>query len=440
LNTPGGNTISAAEHTVGLLLALVRRIPWADQSMHTGAWDRQKFQGVELSGKTLGVVGVGRIGAHVANVARAFGMGVVGHDPFLSEARAHELQIQLVPLDDLLKRADVVTLHLPLTDETRNLIDRRRLALMKKTAVLINAARGGLVDEAALLEALQAERLAGVALDVFEAEPLPADSPLRKADRVILTPHLAASTAEAQERVGLEICRLVRDALVKGDISGAVNVPGVSGAALSRLRPVLSLARCLGRLAAAVSPGRIRAIDVQYGGPDDAAPRPVQISALEGVLEAMGVGPVTLVNAVVLAEGRGIVVGRRVGGPGPRGEVTVGVTVKADGQEATVMGAMLGDRFARIVRIGDFVVDMPAEGSVLLLRNRVEPEVMGRVGKVLGEAGLHIGCYQQARPPAGGAEGFAAVALDRTPAAAVVERLGKVPGVLDVRVATLDGA
>jgi D-3-phosphoglycerate dehydrogenase len=440
LNTPGGNTISAAEHTVGLLLALVRRIPWADQSMRAGAWDRQKFQGVELSGKTLGVVGLGRIGAHVANIARAFGMNIVAHDPFLPEARAHELQVQLVPLDDLLKRADVVTLHLPLTDETRNLIDRRRLGLMKKSAVLINAARGGLVDEAALIEALKAERLAGAALDVFQTEPLPADSPLRATDRMILTPHLAASTVEAQERVGQEICRLVRDALVKGDLSGAVNVPGISGAALTRLRPVLALARRLGRLAAAVTPGRIQGIEVQYGGSDDAAPRPVQISALEGLLGAMGVGPVTLVNAVALAEGRGIVVGRRVAGPGPRGEVTVGVTVRSDGRETTVVGAMVGERFARVVRIGDFTVDMPADGSVVLLRNRDEPEVMGRVGTVLGEAGLHIGCYQQARSPAATTEAFAAVAVDRAPPAAVVERLGKVAGVLDVRVATLDDA
>ena len=440
LNTPGGNTISAAEHTVGLLLALVRRIPWADQSMRTGAWDRPKFQGVELSGKTLGVVGLGRIGAHVATVGRAFGMVVIAHDPFLPEARAHELQVQLLPLDDLLKRADVVTLHLPLTDDTKNLIDGRRLGLMKKTAVLINAARGGLVDEAALVQALHAERLGGAALDVFETEPLPADSPLRQVERMILTPHLAASTAEAQERVGLEICRLVRDALVKGDLSGAVNVPGISGAALTRLRPLLALARRLGRLAAAVSPGRVHGIDVQYGGPDDAAPKPVMLSVLEGMLGAMGVGPVTLVNAAVLAEGRGIVVGWRVGGQGPRGEATVGVTVKTDGREATVIGAMVGDRFARVVRIGDFTVDIPADGSLVLLRNRDEPGIMGRVGTVLGEAGLHIGSYQQARSPSANAEAFAAVLVDRTPSAAVVERLGKVAGVLDVRVAVLDDA
>ncbi|MBI3983123.1 MAG: phosphoglycerate dehydrogenase [Gemmatimonadetes bacterium] len=440
LNTPGGNTISAAEHTVGLLLALVRRIPWADQSMRAGAWDRPKFQGVELSGKTLGVVGLGRIGAHVATIARAFGMLVVAHDPFLTEARALELQVQLLPLDDVLKRADVVTLHLPLTDETLNLIDRRRLGLMKKTGVLINAARGGLVDEVALAEALKAEKLGGAAIDVFETEPLPADSPLRQADRVILTPHLAAATAEAQERVGLEICRLVRDALLKGDLSGAVNVPGIPGAALARLRPLLSLSRRLGRLAAAISPGRVREIDVQYGGPDDAAPKPVMLAALEGVLGAMGVGPVTLVNAMALAEGRGITVGRRVGSPALRFEATVGVTVRADGNETTVVGAMVGDRFARVIRIDEYPVDIPADGSIVLLRNRDEPGVMGRVGTVLGDAGVHIGSYQQARPAPGNGEAFAAVAVDHTPPQAVVDRLRHLPGVLEVRVAVLDDA
>jgi D-3-phosphoglycerate dehydrogenase len=439
LNTPGGNTISAAEHTVGLLLALVRRIPWADQSMRAGAWDRQKFQGVELSGKTLGVVGLGRIGAHVATIARSFGMLVVAHDPFLPEARAHELQVRLLPLDDLLKRADVVTLHLPLTDETRHLIDRRRLGLMKKSAVLINAARGGLVDEAALLGALEAEQLAGAAIDVFDTEPLPAESPLRGADRVILTPHLGAATVEAQERVGHEICRLVRDALLKGDLSGAVNVPGIPGAALARLRPLLTLARRLGRLAAAICPGRVREIDVQYSGPDDAAPKPVTLAAVEGVLGAMGVGPVTLVNAMALAEGRGIKVGRRIGGPTPRLEATVRVSVVAEGGgDAMVVGTVVGDRFARVIQIGEFGVDIPADGSVVLLKNRDEPGVMGRVGTVLGDAGVHIGSYQQARPATGNGEAFAAIAVDRAPTPAVVERLWAVSGVLDVRVAVLE--
>ncbi len=261
-NAPGGNTVSAAEHTLGLLLALERKIPWADASMRRGEWDRTRFLGTELRGKVLGIVGLGRIGAHLAKLAQAIGMKVLAYDPYLTEARAQELRVELLPLDDLLPQVNVVTLHLPLTKETRNLIDRRRLSLMKPNAVLLNCARGGLVDEAALLEALEQGKLAGAAIDVFETEPLPADSPLRKAERVILTPHLAASTAEAQELVSLEICRIVRDALVTGSLNGAVNLPGVSGAMLTRLQPLLELARRLGRFVAGLSQGRVERIEV----------------------------------------------------------------------------------------------------------------------------------------------------------------------------------
>jgi D-3-phosphoglycerate dehydrogenase len=223
-NAPGGNTVSAAEHTLGLLLALARKIPWADASMRRGEWDRGRFQGTELSGKTLGIVGLGRIGSHIATIARALGMEIIAHDPFLPAGRAQQLGIELLPLDDLLTHADVVTLHIPLTRETKALLDRRRLTLMKPTALLLNTARGGLVDETALLEALEQGKLAGAAVDVYGTEPLPADSPLRKAERLIVTPHLAASTVEAQHKVGLEICRVVQHALVTGDRTGAVNL------------------------------------------------------------------------------------------------------------------------------------------------------------------------------------------------------------------------
>ena len=223
-NAPGGNTVSAAEHTLGLLLALARNVPWADASMRRGEWDRSRFQGTELNGKTLGIVGLGRIGSHIAMIARAIGMEIIAHDPFLPAGRAKELGIAVLPLDDLLTRADVVTLHIPLSRDTKSLIDRRRLGLMKPTAFLVNTARGGLVDETALLEALEQKQLAGAALDVYPTEPLPADSPLRKAERLILTPHLAASTVEAQHKGGLEICRVVQNALLTGDNTGAVNL------------------------------------------------------------------------------------------------------------------------------------------------------------------------------------------------------------------------
>src|SRR5947209_12771849 len=328
MNTPGANTVSAGEHAMGLLLALVRRIPDAAAAMRRGEWERKRFEGTELRGKTMGVVGLGRIGGHVAQLARAFGMQVVGHDPYLLPERAGELHVRLLPLEQLLRTADVVTLHVALTDQTHHLIDAQRLKLMKPTAVLINTARGELVDEAALAEAIKEKRIGGAAIDVFAVEPLPPDAPLRALDRVILTPHLAASTAEAQERVSVEICGAVRDALLAGDLSFALNVPGISGDLLRRLGPLLDLSRRLGRLALALVDGPVTAVEVDYGGRDEAAPRPVLMAAVEGLLSAMNVEPVSLVNALLIAEERGIRHARKTGAPEPGFETTVGVSLE----------------------------------------------------------------------------------------------------------------
>jgi len=436
LNAPGANTISAAEHTLALLFALVRRVPWAAQSMREGAWDRRSFAGIELRGKTLGVVGLGRIGAHVARVARALGMHVVAHDPYLPAKRAEDLGVGLQPLDDVLAAADVVTLHLPLTDATRHLLDRDRLARMKRGAVLVNAARGELVDEAALVAAVKSGHLGGAAVDVFAEEPLPADSPLRGVDRLLLTPHLAASTQEAQERTALEICQAVLDALDRGDIGGAVNVTGVSSEAMRRLGPLQDLARCVGRLAALLAAGRVSEVEVEYGGPDEQAPRVAKLAAVEGLLTAMGVGPVSVVNAQSLAEERGMRLSRRKTAPVPGYETTVAVALRGAGTETAVAGAIVGDR-GRIVRIDGFAVDVPAEGQLIVLRNRDVPGVIGRVGSILGEAGTNIGVYHQSRRPEDGMA-LAAIAVDQRPSAEVVARLAGLADVTDVRVVVLD--
>jgi D-3-phosphoglycerate dehydrogenase len=436
VNAPGANTVSAAEHTVALLLALVRRIPWAAQSMRAGAWDRKTFAGVELRGKTLGVIGLGRIGAHVARIARAMGMTVVAHDPYLPEARAQDLGATLRTLDEVLGSADAVTLHLPLVDATRHLLNTERIGRMKRGALLVNAARGELVDEDALLAAVTAGALGGAALDVYATEPLPADSPLRACDRLLLTPHLAASTREAQDRAALDVCQAVLDALLGGDVSAAVNVTGISGDAARRLRPLLDLARRVGRLAALLAPDRVRAVEVEYGGADDAAPRPVKLAAVEGLLAAMGVGPVSMVNAQQLAEERGMRLSRRMAPPVEGYETTVGVTVRGAATEMRIAGALVGDR-GRIVTIDGFAVDVPAEGCLLVVRNRDVPGVIGRVGSVLGAAGVNIGVYHQSRRPDDGLA-LAAIAVDQPPAPNVVAQLGDLPDVDDVRVATLD--
>lgn len=435
MNAPGANTVSAAEHALGLLLALVRRIPWASEAMRRGEWDRKRFEGTELRGKTMGVVGLGRIGGHVAQLARAFGMHVLGHDPYLAPERAAELQVKLVALDELLRTADVVTLHVALTEQTRHLINAGRLTLMKRSAVLINTARGELVDERALAEAIGAGRIAGAAIDVFAVEPLPADSPLRTLDRVILTPHLAASTAEAQERVATEICTAVRDALLDGDLSTAINVPGISGDVLRRLGPLLDLARRLGRLALALVEGPVTGVEVDYGGKDEAAPRPVMMAAVEGLLAAMNVEPVSLVNALLIAEERGLQLARKAGTPEPGFETTVGVTLQTPAGRTRVAGALVGDSHGRVVRIDEYHVDVAPEGWMLVIRNRDVPGVIGRVGTALGEARINIGSYHQARRSVPGTEALAAITVDQPLTNGVLEELRRVPDILEVRLA-----
>jgi D-3-phosphoglycerate dehydrogenase len=390
----------------------------------------------------MGVIGLGRIGAHVAQLARAFGMQVVGHDPYLPPERATELHVRLLPIEQLLRAADVVTLHVALTDQTHHLIDANRLKLMKPNAVLINTARGELVDEAALAEAVKEKRIGGAAVDVFAVEPLPADSPLRGVDRVILTPHLAASTAEAQERVATEVCLAVRDALVAGDLSMALNVPGMGGDLLRRLTPLLDLARRLGRLALALADGGgpVKAVEVAYGGKEEGAQRPVLVAALEGLLTAMNAGPVSLVNAQVLAEEKGIQLGTRTGAPETGFETSIGVKVDTARGRVRVTGALIGDSHGRVIRIDDFHVDVVPDGWMLVIKNRDVPGVIGRVGSALGSAGINIASYHQARrapqPGSNGpGEALAAINVDQALTNGVLDKLQGLPDVVEVRLA-----
>jgi D-3-phosphoglycerate dehydrogenase len=433
MNAPGANTVSAAEHAMGLLLALVRHIPWAADSMRRGEWDRKRYEGTELRGKTLGIVGLGRIGGHVAAIARAFGMVVVGHDPYLSPERAAELQVKTLPLDQLLSTADVVTLHVALTDQTRHLINQQRLALMKPTAILVNTARGELVDEAALGAAITEKRIAGAAVDVFAQEPLAADSPLRQLDRVILTPHLAASTAEAQDRVSQEICAAVRDALIDGDLSTAVNVPGIGADVLRRAAPLLDLARRLGRLALALADAPVTGVEIAYGGKDEAVARPALIAALEGLLSGMGESAVSLVNAPLLAEERGIRLTRRTSAAEPGYETSLEVAVETARGRTRVAGAIAGTMHGRVIRIDDYNVDIMPAGWVLVIRNRDVPGVIGRVGTILGEAGVNVASWHQGRTASGG-EALAAIAVDQSVANGVRTHIEQLPDILQVRI------
>ncbi|HEX5725838.1 MAG TPA: phosphoglycerate dehydrogenase [Longimicrobiaceae bacterium] len=433
INAPGGNTVSVAELLFGVLISLVRHVHLASRSMADGKWDRSRLGGKELRGRTLSIVGLGRIGGEVARRARAFGMGVVAYDPYVSAARFEELGVDRAErLAEALERADVLTVHVPLTAETKGMIGAPELARLGRHAYLLNLARGGIVDESALSDALAAGRLAGAGVDVYAVEPLPAESPLRTLPNVVLTPHLGASTSDAQRSVALEACAAVRDALVTGDLSAAVNATGVGGSG-AELRPLLGLADRLGRLGRALIPGGLSALEVRYSGPRGEAPRPLLLSALQGALrEVVERRAINLVNAQHIAAERGIeTASTHVDGRGELGE-EIELRLEGGDRSIRVVGALLGEMHGRIIRIGAFRVDVAPRGVLLVLRNRDVPGVIGRVGTLLGEAGVNIAEYHQARLQIGG-EALAAVSVDGQIPHEVMERLAALPEILDVR-------
>lgn len=438
MNAPAGNTVSAAELTMALILAMVRRVAAADASVRAGQWARSKFNGVELRGRTLGLVGAGRIGGEVAKRCRAFGMDVVAFDPYLTDERAAELQAERVELDEVLARGDIISLHVPLTDATSGMFGRETLLRFKKGAFLVNVARGGVVDEAALAAALDSGHLAGAALDVFANEPLEEGSPLRSAPNLILTPHLGASTSEAQELVASEIAEAVRAALAEGDLSRALNAPAIGGEVLRALAPLLELGRALGHLGTALAPGGVEGVEVRYAGDSDEALKPLTSYVLMGLLEeVLGKDQVNFVSAAHLAAQRNIAVART--------ELTrrsdfaeyVEVSLKGESGELRLAGALLGDAHPRIVRIEDYRVDIVPAGALIVLKNHDVPGVIGRVGTILGDHGINIAEYHQARLSKGG-EALAAIAVDGAVDAGVREALLELPEVSSAVVVGLD--
>ncbi len=432
MNAPAGNTVSAAELACALLLSLIRKVPAADRSMREGKWDRSSFSGTELYRKTLGLIGAGRIGGEVARRARAFGMRVLAYDPYLSAEAARGMGVELTALDTVLRESDAISLHVPLTENTRGILGEAQLALLKPSCVIVNAARGGLVDETALIARLKDGRLAGAAFDVFDQEPLPADHPLRALPNVVLTPHLGASTEEAQLNVAIEIAEAVKAALLEGDFAGAVNAPLVGGERLKRLKPLLDLATRLGRLAAALADGPISAAEVRYAGDGDDLLRPITAGAVIGLLEgAIGAPAVNVVNALHLARQRGIQVERtRADAPGDYPTV-IELRILAGATTTRVAGALLGEGHLRLVRIDDFLVDLQPRGLLVVLRNRDVPGVIGRVGTLLGNAGINIAGYHQARVTAGG-EALAAISVDARLPAGVLASLRALPEIRSV--------
>jgi D-3-phosphoglycerate dehydrogenase len=402
VNAPTSNIVSAAELAVGLLLAAARHIPAADASLKAGQWKRSKFSGVELYEKSVGVVGLGRIGVLVAQRLSAFGMRVIAYDPFVPAARAAQMGVRLVSLDDLLRESDVITVHLPKTAETVGLIGEEQLRLVKPTVIVVNAARGGIVDEAALASAIKEGRVAGAGLDVYATEPC-TDSPLFELDGVVATPHLGASTVEAQEKAGISVARSVRAALAGELVPDAVNVKG--GAIHELVRPGIPLAEKLGRIFTALAGGVAAQLDVEVRGEiAELDVKVLELAALKGVFTDVVEGAVSYVNAPVLAADRGVEVRLVTEDDSPeyRNVVTVRGTLP-DGRQHSVSGTLVGPKHVeKIVEVDGYDVDVQPAEHMVFLRYVDKPGVVGTVGRILGDAGVNIAGMQVSRSGRGG--------------------------------------
>jgi D-3-phosphoglycerate dehydrogenase len=438
INAPGGNTSSTAELAFALLLAAARRVAEADRSVREGRWDRKALRGRQLRGNTLGVIGAGRIGTEVARRAHAFGMRILAHDPYLSAERAADERLERVELDELLERADFVTVHVPLTEQTRGMIGVAEIARMKPTAILINAARGGIVEERALAVALEQRKLGGAALDVYETEPLPGEHPLRGTPNLVMTPHLGAATIEAQREVALEIARRVRNALVAGDLTAALNVPQIDPEERARLEPLLELGRRLGVVLSALTDGRCQRLEVRYAGSMRRVLRLLAAASLEGYLRSTVASPLNLVNALAVADERSIDVARV-----RRRRIAdyanyVELTATGGPREQVVGGALLEEGHRRLTRVGQFHVDAVPRGNLVLVKNRDVPGVIGEVGSCLGEAEVNIAEYHLARTEEGG-EALGVIRTDGPLSTELVEELSGLPSVIAIRQVVLDG-
>lgn len=437
MNTPGGNTISTAEHAFSLLMSIARSIPQAHATMRAGRWDRKSFEGVELHGKTLAVIGMGRIGTEVARRAMAFGMRVLAYDPYLSASRARTLQVELIEsLDDLIPRADFITLHMPATPETHHMLNAERLAKAQRGVRIINCARGGLIDESALADALKSGQVAAAALDVYETEPPPVEFPLRDLPNLVMTPHLGASTAEAQESVGIEIAQAIRAALLEGEIRNAVNMPSVDAKTLAVIRPYLELGEKLGKFLSQIAPKRCDRLNINFSGKvSEVDTTPLTRAVLKGYLEAAGGSEVNQVNALSFAETIGLrVTESRESVPGDFTEL-IEASASCGDQTVSVAGTFFGAT-PRIVKINDRHVEAKPSGVLLLLENRDRPGIVGFVGTLLGDHKVNIAGMALSRNEIGGMA-LTVLNLDTTPPQALLDELTGVEDVHSARVIAL---
>jgi len=444
MNTPGANAVAVAEQTLGMMLAMARHLCRADALMHAGKWEKKSLQGTELRGKTLGIVGLGRVGMEVARRARAFGMELVGHDPFVSVAVAKDQGIRLAGLDELYAAADYITLHVGLTPQTAGMINAASIAKMKKGVRLVNCARGELVNEADLAEALKQKHVASAALDVFVEEPLK-NSPFTTLENVLLTPHVGGSTHEAQEAVGVQIAQQVKEYLKHGVIQNAVNVPSVSAEEYATMQPYIVLAERLGSFLAQVSEGSIEEISIRYGGHiAEWKTELIRNAAIKGILNHLLEEKANLVNAAAIAEERGLKVLESHKAKAPTGGAgsTLSIFLKSATEEHLVKGAVLHENTPRLLHVDGIDVEAPLERNLIYLRNRDVPGVIGRVGTILGEESINIADFSLGRRAAEKdsdqpREAIAVVHVDGVVPEAVLAKLRTIPAVRQAKAVRL---
>ena len=444
MNTPAGNTTSTAEHTMAMLMAMCRKIGPASQSMREGKWDKKSFKGVQLAGKTIAIVGLGRIGLTVAKRCRAMEMTVLGYDPFLSHEKAAELGIELYrDVDELIVKADFVTVHTPLTDETRGIINAARLAKMKKGVRIVNCARGGIIDENALADAIESGHVAQAAMDVFVDEPVKPDCRLPKLPQVLCTPHLGASTDEAQEQVAVEAAEIISAFLLKNEVRHAINLAPIAAKEVEGLKPYLDLGWRLGLLLAQLNKGgAVRSAEIVYRG--DAASKPTKLitnAFTSGLLSAALEDSVNIVNADLMARERGITIQESKSTQHGDFSTLVAVSIKTDNGDLNASGTIFGNEFLRLVRLGEYHMDAYLDGQMLIYRHRDVPGLIGAIGTALGKHQVNISRMALGREkdqPGGNA--IAILNLDNEPSAAALKEVSSHPEVTGVQLVKLPPA
>lgn len=433
MNTPGGNTVTTAEHAIAMLLSMVRMIPQATASMKAGKWEKGRFTGIEFYNKTLGIVGMGRVGSHVARLAQGLMLNVLAYDPYLSPENAQKMGVELVSLPELYQRSDFITIHSPLTAETKNMIDSEAIKKMKDGVMIVNCARGGIVEEDALYGALKSKKIAAAAFDVFVQEPVDSNNPLLTLDNFISTPHLGASTLEAQENVALAIAEQIVDYLTRGVIRNAANFPSVPPDVLPRLQPYIALAEKLGAFQSSICDGGINRVSIEYRGKvAELSVAPLTIAALKGLLTPILEDTVNYVNASAIAQERGIDVDESKNRDAGDYISLITMTVQTSAGANKAKGALFSRRDPRIIELNGFPLEVVPEGYMIVLSNIDKPGVVGNIGTLLGQHNINIARMQFGRDVPGG-KVVSVISIDSPASPELLDKIKKLPNVLSVK-------